>query len=373
MKSQFVAVLFTLVISSFGYTQDLEVNFASETYLRVGIPVDETITMSSLYLSLHLTEIKKDLDNLPGALKEDGYTKCYLSLIRCIQNNDPDGLSLLLLDNANQDTPSEEAVNTAKFTIKALFDIAKKVSLVYICYFGDTRIFSTKFTIDEKFYYVGFSICKKNDAFFYMGMLSTTEDKFIARSLEYADRENGVFVTLNDLPVNLFQISLNKEPSKYSAMLHVNAKICETGNLFSDKLDLIEPLSEDPVINFYSQAIHVFYTRPPEEYASIFSPLSKKKVLQGFQNVKGDEFVSFRKELPSVGHYAKFMINADPVYIVFYQNKFTGLNTYKYDWILRIKDNSYLLCNYYMESLIDDIFRNKELFVHPLLAALEKK
>jgi hypothetical protein len=128
--------------------------------------------------------------------------------------------------------------------------------------------------------------------------------------------------------------------------------------------DTAEP-SPTPLLEFYRSAYLALKKRSFVDYVSKFTPESQPQVKTWTQNLSAANATEYFNALVS-SRYVKFVLNADPIFLVFYSgdktDKWTAA-TLHCEYVVRDPgSNAYKLANFAFTSSLDDILRNPELF-----------
>lgn len=127
----------------------------------------------------------------------------------------------------------------------------------------------------------------------------------------------------------------------------------------------------DEVLHFYQQAYNVFRTDPRTTFPGYYTEKSRAKYLSWVSGMDQEKFSAYRQELLSKGRRVRFILDADPVYIVFHQS--TGNDrTVRPEYIVRDpRSNGELrLTNFYFMSFLDAFIEDRELFYDPILKSI---
>lgn len=115
---------------------------------------------------------------------------------------------------------------------------------------------------------------------------------------------------------------------------------------------------------FYSEAFQAFAARDMEAFANSYTGYSRDKFLDWINNMPAEEFEAYHAEMTE-GREVRFLLDADPVYVVFYNTP----NRLGYDVLLR-EGNEFQLTSFYIESFIDSLFKDRANFQEPILAQI---
>lgn len=123
--------------------------------------------------------------------------------------------------------------------------------------------------------------------------------------------------------------------------------------------------SSDPILAFYQKAYLVFKKRSFDDFMGFFSPGSQRKLKQLFLAMNKEALENFYQSTTK-GRYVKFVINADPVYIVFYSANSAEQwvpGSLAFDYVLKDpKSGNLMLTNFGYEAVLDDVLRDRALF-----------
>ncbi|HEV3317375.1 MAG TPA: hypothetical protein VG488_10415 [Candidatus Angelobacter sp.] len=119
------------------------------------------------------------------------------------------------------------------------------------------------------------------------------------------------------------------------------------------------------VLAFYREAFMAFKSRSFDDFLKKFTSESQPGVKTWLANVKTSNAESYFQTVSS-GRYVKFLLNADPVYLVFYSGDKSDKwvpGSLHYDYVVRdAKSGTYKLANFGFTSSFDDILRDQGLF-----------
>jgi len=115
---------------------------------------------------------------------------------------------------------------------------------------------------------------------------------------------------------------------------------------------------------FYSEALQAFAARDMEAFANSYTGYSRDKFLEWINNMPPEEFEAYHTEM-SEGREVRFFLDADPIYVLFYNTP----NRLGYDVLLR-EGRDFRLTNFYIESFVDSLFKDRALFQESILAEI---
>lgn len=135
-------------------------------------------------------------------------------------------------------------------------------------------------------------------------------------------------------------------------------------------LDVFEDLtgSNDKVLNFYQMAYHTLRDNSPEAFAMLYTEKSRHKYFDWLSKSDPNYLESYHKDKITGGRKVVFIMNADPLYFVFYK-KNNGVIQFD-DIVLDPKDGKLKLTNFYYNDYVHHYLKDKKLFRDPVLKSL---
>jgi hypothetical protein len=120
-----------------------------------------------------------------------------------------------------------------------------------------------------------------------------------------------------------------------------------------------------PALAYYHDAYMLLKKRSFTEFVNMFLPESRKNVTQWTERLGADDTRAYFDALTS-SRYVKFLLDADPVYLVFYSSdpsdKWTASSLH-HDYVVRDpQSGSFKLANLLFISSLDDLLNDNDLF-----------
>ncbi len=113
----------------------------------------------------------------------------------------------------------------------------------------------------------------------------------------------------------------------------------------------------DEVAVFYQKACSAFMEKGPLAHADFYTKRSREKYSNWIMDMTEDRKNAYTTDTIKGGRIVSFIIQADPVYVVFYENSGTGQTGL--DYIIRDPIDSELkLTNFYMQTYFHDLIIN---------------
>lgn len=151
--------------------------------------------------------------------------------------------------------------------------------------------------------------------------------------------------------------------------LQFNGEVCDF-NVMNDTTD-------NEILVFYQQTCHLL-AESPELLVDFYTKKSAQRyssIMEKYPKVS-DPYLR-QTEIIRQGRKVLFLLNADPVFIVFYHTIKSTMKfpeDVRYDYIIRDpKDSQLRLTNYSYYGLLSQFFSNKSLFIEPFLKPLLEK
>lgn len=162
--------------------------------------------------------------------------------------------------------------------------------------------------------------------------------------------------------------------SKYRAVLGATAKTTPSAHPIALQFDGV-PLNfsvfdaaqppTDPVLAFYRDAYMKLKHRAFDDFVKMYAPESQRSVTKFTENLQLANAGTYLDSLTS-SRYVKFLLNADPVYLVFYSNDKTdkwSFSSLHHDYVVRdLQTGTYKLANFAFTSSFDDLLNDQDLF-----------
>jgi len=130
-----------------------------------------------------------------------------------------------------------------------------------------------------------------------------------------------------------------------------------------------EPDSSEELLSLYQRAYDALRKGEAKAFAECHTESSAKKFLGWIGQMGAEKFLEYRKEMEDSGRHVVFILDAWPMYIVFYQGSEAG--DLKYEYLVRDTRTGQLkLTNFTFEGYLDDLLKDPELFIEPFLKPL---
>lgn len=143
-------------------------------------------------------------------------------------------------------------------------------------------------------------------------------------------------------------------------------------NGFAAKLDVLDappPTSSLPApLEFYRHSIGTFINGQPLEYSQLLGADSRTRLLN-FSKAQPEQYAATVEMTQRVGKTVFFVLEADPVYYMFYLPSQAGIAgaSFNYDMVWHSPEGAYFEVNVFRESFFDDILKQRGLFEEPFL------
>ena len=172
-------------------------------------------------------------------------------------------------------------------------------------------------------------------------------------------------------PVQLqYSCSLTKETGGHDVLLCFNGIPCDVNVFDSNE-------SSNDIISFYQRAYRTFRDRPVSEFAELYTEKSRDKFLDWYSKLDPNIVIAYRNSIISNERKIFFVINGDPVFIIFYchpdgDDSIGVLNRVRYEYVVRDKGRL-KLTNFYYEGFLDALLEDRALFIKPVLGPVIPK
>ncbi len=138
-----------------------------------------------------------------------------------------------------------------------------------------------------------------------------------------------------------------------------------------DAFNPMGPTGHAPV-DFFNTTMGLFAVGSPFEYAQLYTDFSAGRFIEWAEEQGSDSYEAFRAEMRAYGARVIFMLDADPVYLVFYVPTDMGIegDPLRYTPVYRHPQGGWQLTNFFNFGFADAIFRTRQYFEEPFLRPL---
>lgn len=129
------------------------------------------------------------------------------------------------------------------------------------------------------------------------------------------------------------------------------------------------PVPDHPVTLVYSAAVKALYQGDIDIFASYHLPFSAQRIRESVDRMDSAQKAMFADSIRQQGRLVTFVLDASPIFLVFYESESTGL---QYDTLYAQdgKLEKLRFCNFFMSHFIDDILLNEVIFHNPVVRPL---
>lgn len=166
-----------------------------------------------------------------------------------------------------------------------------------------------------------------------------------------------------------YKVPLIEDGHKKQAYLCFDGMVCDV-NTYSDSI------SSNEIISFYQEAYHTLRNQGIGEFSKYYTESSGKKIFDWYS--KTEDYNKYALgELIKNERKIVFVLNGDPVFLVFYYNpkyKITNdvMNHIKYEYIIR-ENGTLKFTNYAYGDAFDQLLGNGEQLQNPFLKSFIKE
>jgi hypothetical protein len=113
----------------------------------------------------------------------------------------------------------------------------------------------------------------------------------------------------------------------------------------------------DEVAAFYQRAYQAFMSAP-QDLADFYTPVSQKKLIEWLAQMTPEDLAKYQQAILNAGRTVRFILDADPVFIVFYT---VGKSKeFRYTYVVREPSKGQLkLTNFYFNNYFDQLINEK--------------
>jgi hypothetical protein len=164
---------------------------------------------------------------------------------------------------------------------------------------------------------------------------------------------NDIFVKAKD-GKREFSISLTDDLDSNAINLKFNGKkYCF--NLLKDEVQSMEPTEEDQVLSFY-QSFYLEKIESIKNSAEHYTPKSRKNILGALE--KSPSYQDWLRESETANPaVVTFIMNANPIYIVFYKKQNSTHNLAAFEYVIKTEEG-YKITNFGFHDIFDSVLNN---------------
>lgn len=152
----------------------------------------------------------------------------------------------------------------------------------------------------------------------------------------------------------------NTEDTKYPAYIQFNGERYNF-SIFSDEIDSVKKTTDEVVKLFQKKYLMVKEGSPREALAEFYTDRSKEKYLEWIKNPESKNYLEWSfKDWATTDRIVRFVVDADPLYIVFHQLK-EGSSILSYAFMIRDpKDGKLKFTNLDCIGALTELLNDKE-------------
>ncbi len=138
-----------------------------------------------------------------------------------------------------------------------------------------------------------------------------------------------------------------------------------------DAFNPMGPTGHGPV-DFFNTAKGVLSVGSPFEYAQLYTDFSAGRFIDWAEEQGSDSYEAYRAEVLAFGARVVFMLDADPLYLIFYLPTDTGIegDPLRYTPVYRHPRGGFQLTNFYIFGFADMLLQTRQYFEEPFLRPL---
>lgn len=212
--------------------------------------------------------------------------------------------------------------------------------------------------------YLG-SFFEKNDS---GAILCTTNEttypigSFLFNIVSQQAESRGTYLTKESAKHN-YESPLIEDAKNHQSYLCFDGMVCDV-NVYSDNTN---PSNE--IARFYKEAYITLKNQNMTEFAQFYTEKSRDRIIE-WQRTDPNMANLFRNEAIRKERKIIFIIDGDPVYIVFYYNPNLRISV-KYEYIFR-ENGTLKLTNFGYHDAFDQLLMKPDFFIEPFLAPMIK-
>jgi hypothetical protein len=344
---------------------------ATNLFERVDIPVpvriDKTTVISDFYLNATIKWYREDFAQF-HTRNLDSCESSFDRLIDGLCNKDSN--TVMSVMSRDVDINIRQKVTTS--AVQAFSNLIPKLKVCAQVFGLDERIFICKVdagTAGGSFdQYFSFSFFEDDDgSYVWKGFQKSSLCSLVQSAFQHSHLDR---IGKDELHSTEYSGCLlhNTGDERGKIEFKFNGDICNF-NVFSDQFDQ----NTSPIIRFYVGAYRSLINDPPAGFADNYTAYSREKFIKWADSLSGENYREFLHDVSSRPRRVFFVLNADPIYIVFYSSQVDTLSDVKYEIIYKDADNNYKITNFFVSGFLDDVLNSQDLFVEPVLLPIIRK
>lgn len=366
--------LFVVVLASCCRAQSNPPGFQSVS-LPVSIVMERTPVRSSLYLEAQAKPYQMSLRDF-AALKPDEHEALFLRGLRAIQKKDHAAFrALCQIPPPNPAAHGQVLVGDTDQMLdlfSALYGTFEDATLLERMQVGDASLFllEAKDALGNT-NVIGFMVRPSENRLVFVPVLpGVTIGSLLVRSVSESRRDPAAYAPAQNLHLPYrYPLPLNGKSGPGTSPVYLQfAGSPVDFNVFDESASL--PVA-DPALAFYQKACLALKRRAFDDFTGMFLAGSQERIKSEVALMKRS---SGYFESQTKARYVKFVLNADPVFILFYAREPGGnwaADSLEYGYVVRDPESQgYRLANFHNEGEIDQLLQDPALFNREIFKAV---
>ena len=319
-------------------------------------------TVTSLYIKCNMIEYKNNIARDIFASTDDPQTLMYKDLLTAFQNKDVDRVLGMTYSGAGTNIAERnEKLGGWVGYLSETFSserVGKDFEKLYIprqLFLGDDRIIIKAVHTDKGDLYSSWTRFKGDsepklwDYWVKDEYRSGQISSLVANTDQVLIREPGA-VIIPDKVLTYYHVLLPCSTPENRVYLQFNGRVYDDFDLLNDTPD-----KDDEVLKFYQDTFRLLENKEYDKFADCYTEKSKANILKVMQ----------KRELKVGKRKIRFILDADPLFIVFTRHGFVNSD---HDYIIRSKnDGKFKLTHFGYHGKFEGFITNKKLFREPVL------
>jgi hypothetical protein len=364
-----IVVLSILLVISFISDSVLAKESTSKYFsIPVNIDLDHYVESSMLIKVDTKVYGKANFEEFTSKHKEPDELKLKEYLF-AIKQKDIKKLKAMSMVRPGIDLDTIFAETSKQFSDEAIGPKFEKLRLLECFNIGNCIQFIWNSNLNENTHYGG-AIFEKSDSGDILYSLNEAITilpivTILLHSVEQQAESPGKFIPMESVKLK-YEVPLVEGAKNHQAYFCCDGIPCDV-NVFSDSTG-----STNEIVRFYKQAYLTLKNQNMTEFAQFYTEKSRDKIVEWLRT-EPNMAELFRNEAIRRERKIIFIINGDPVYIVFYYNPNLriSVNSIKYDYIIR-ENGTLKLSNFGFKDYLYQLLQNPKYFIEPVIGPLLK-
>lgn len=365
----FVFIMLVVSLCSLGTGQDIQTRS-----FPIPMAVDDDRVLSSMHIKIKCKSYDLSFADFCDK-KLDGAEILFIALVHALRERNVTEVQSLICPNAKSELKIAEGLIEGYGEIikdSVVGEHYEKITLLNQFYAGKDRIFTwnvdTVPWTDKGPFFTYYrmqepenepNVCWNHETDNLTSLLCETVEKNLLLRIADKNKKEKEFD---------YEIPVPRTTEGHIAYLQFNGKQYNF-DIFQGQ-GQVDP--NDEILEFYQKSWEIFRNEPPEVYANLYTARSRNKYMKRVRNYLQEKtkYEKFIKHKVDGKPRVRFVINANPLYIIFVSLVYNDKEYIFTNYIARTNEGKLKLTNYHYKTIWDNFMDDPILFKDTILKSL---